>query len=145
MKMGHYTKRGTLLNQRSCGALLHSSNASLIFKGDTTESGIVSFQLDPESSMPLCLCAYAPVIGCQFRLTVVGYRYSDPSRVSLGASLPLCLPSVPWRLGASYTVISYRLSVFSSFTSLLCAFVPLCLCASLPLCHSWPRPGIQGS
>ncbi len=54
-------------------------------------------------------------------------------------------------------MISYRLSVISSFTPLLsslcpfvplslCAFVPLCLSSCLPpLCHSWPRPGIQGN
>ncbi len=85
-----------------------------------------------ESFPPLCLCAFVPLC-----LPLVSFRQKNSQvRVITGKKRP---KTCHFRRKTPIQESSLPLS-----PSPLCAFVPLCLCA-FPLCHSWPRPGIQSA
>ena len=113
------------------------------------------------ASVPLCLCAFPPFV--PLCLSLVSFRAQTRNPACLCASVPLCLSLVSFRAQTrnpfclcAFVPLCLSLVSFLAQTRnpvCLCAFVPspcvlppfvpLCLCA-FPLCHSGPRPGIQG-
>ena len=81
---------------------------------------------DPESSLPLCICAFVPS-----PCVILG---PDPE-----SSLPLCLCAFPlchsWpRPGIQPAFESFPPLCLCASVPLCLPLVPLCLCASVPLC-----------